>query len=446
MLSPGILYSILLQACASISLIDEEKPPSAIYRSQENGRPVMVDRKPRSIESMYMCCAIFCLAVMVSHCSGTLPPDPNNAALLYYQAFLLCPEPDAATRRTLDRASYANAEVDTRVREYVERCRGAIHYTGKASRISNCDWGTWFSLGLGFHVPQLNAVRLLSRVLHMDARILAAEGDYRGAFERCLTMRRLANHVGGQTVHFYALAMGTEYDAQRCILQILGMTSPDIESIKWLRDQLMHVSPPSPSPAMALRMDMELTLQSLRTGEKWRADVRRRLEEADSEDARHALSLSDEELLSYVQEPYMEFMDSALFILGSTMVYEDAYAAIQVLVRNLDEKVNGDPVGKIVAKNLAMLTRIVPQYYTNQVLTATRLNIFSIALDLYLEKARTGQLPAKPSRDWPKDVYSGQEFVYIVTENTFLLRSRVQPADGRNPIEVECRIPQDQGN
>jgi len=34
------------------------------------------------------------LAAPVLAAGGTLPPDPTNAALLYYQAFLLLPEPN----------------------------------------------------------------------------------------------------------------------------------------------------------------------------------------------------------------------------------------------------------------------------------------------------------------------------------------------------------------
>ncbi len=43
-----------------------------------------------------ICCAIFLWTLGAQ--ASTLPPDPNNAALLYYQAFLLRPEPDAAAK------------------------------------------------------------------------------------------------------------------------------------------------------------------------------------------------------------------------------------------------------------------------------------------------------------------------------------------------------------
>ncbi|MFB0552358.1 MAG: hypothetical protein ACETWQ_03490 [Phycisphaerae bacterium] len=43
-----------------------------------------------------ICCAIFLWTVGAQ--ASTLPPDPDNAALLYYQAFLLRPEPDTAAK------------------------------------------------------------------------------------------------------------------------------------------------------------------------------------------------------------------------------------------------------------------------------------------------------------------------------------------------------------
>jgi hypothetical protein len=43
--------------------------------------------------------SLICGMVLISALfadAAELPPDPNNAALLYYQAFMLHPEPDAA--------------------------------------------------------------------------------------------------------------------------------------------------------------------------------------------------------------------------------------------------------------------------------------------------------------------------------------------------------------
>ena len=156
----------------------------------------------------------------VSLCLGRLPSDPHDAGPLYYQAFLLCPAPDPATKDLLNQV-VNGAEPDERIREYLETCRGSIRYAEMASRMPDCNWGVLYSLGFHYRLPHLESVRLLSRVLYADAQVLAADADYRAAFERCLTIRRLARHAGTETVHFYATAMETESLAQKSICQIL---------------------------------------------------------------------------------------------------------------------------------------------------------------------------------------------------------------------------------
>ena len=48
------------------------------------------------VSKTIICSAIF-LCAFGAH-AASLPPDPNNAALLYYQAFMLLPEPDYFTK------------------------------------------------------------------------------------------------------------------------------------------------------------------------------------------------------------------------------------------------------------------------------------------------------------------------------------------------------------
>jgi hypothetical protein len=163
---------------------------------------------------------------------------------------------------------------------------------------------------------------------------------------------------------------------------------------------------------------------------------------AGNEQAQQAAGLSDEGLFAYVRGPYTEFLDAARPIVESSMLYEKAYPALQHLEQNLRKKIDGDPVGRVVGANIEIMADDVPLLYTTQARSATRLNAFSVALELYLEKAQTGQLPENLPRGCPKDTYSGQDFIYTVSQNTFVLRSRVQ-FRGRAgaPVMLECRIP-----
>jgi hypothetical protein len=119
------------------------------------------------------------------------PPDPNNAALLYYQAFLLVPEPD--DRAVADmKADVATGKIppNEQVKEYLKKCREAIDCALTASRLQHCDWGLQYSKGFSAVFPQLAQARSLSFLILADARVLAAEGEYRQALERCLATYR----------------------------------------------------------------------------------------------------------------------------------------------------------------------------------------------------------------------------------------------------------------
>jgi hypothetical protein len=380
--------------------------------------------------------------LIVSVASGALPADPDNAALLYYQAFLLLPKCDFRTEVLLQQVTYGRDPNDT-IRAYVEGCGDAIRCAEKAALAPHCDWGLPYSLGSNITWPQIETAYLLASVLHADARILASQGHYRAALRRCLTLRRFARHLGNQPIGLYACSLGAEGDAERCIIQILGSMTPDVETIQWLKSQLAVVPPPSFSPAEALRTQMELGFQTGRANPKRMARIRNHMaKSAGNEQAQQAAGLSDEGLFAYVRGPYTEFLDAAWPIVESDMLYEKAHSALQQLERDLAEKINRDPVGRVVGANIEIMADDVPRFYTTQVLSATRLNAFSVALELYLEKAQTGQLPENLPRGCPKDTYSGQDFIYTVSQNTFALRSRVQPRGRAGaPVVLECRIP-----
>jgi hypothetical protein len=72
---------------------------------------------------------------------ATLPPDPDNAALLYYQAFLLRPEPDADTSESIHKA-LRGGEPDEKLRKYLNKpaCRDTIEFTKAAAKLQKCNW------------------------------------------------------------------------------------------------------------------------------------------------------------------------------------------------------------------------------------------------------------------------------------------------------------------
>jgi len=69
-------------------------------------------------------------------------PLDKNAALLYYQAFLLFPDPSEALQEKIDDVC-RGAEPDTSMRVFLGQCVPTLEMFKIASRMSDCTWGTW---------------------------------------------------------------------------------------------------------------------------------------------------------------------------------------------------------------------------------------------------------------------------------------------------------------
>ena len=106
----------------------------------------------------------------------TAPPNQDNAALLYYQAFLLQPALDLSTSHKIDDV-LRGAQADRQVRTYLGHCLPAIEMAEIASRIPQCSWGVRY-----LQIPGYNKLFLSPRLYHLvivllaDARTLAADG------------------------------------------------------------------------------------------------------------------------------------------------------------------------------------------------------------------------------------------------------------------------------
>lgn len=86
-----------------------------------------------------------------------LPPDPDNAALLYYQACPMPPEP--LNPRAFDLV-VRGADPNETSRKYLNRCesRDTLELLQVATEMSRCDWGVISSRG--------RTSRLMNRCWH----------------------------------------------------------------------------------------------------------------------------------------------------------------------------------------------------------------------------------------------------------------------------------------
>ncbi len=286
----------------------------------------------RLIWRKVLCCFCGVIAVCAVRFDGaSLPPDPSNAALLYYQAFLLRSEPNEVEKELVldsaidqiyeylrgapvefdpnveSRLRQLETQLETRlpgseemtvdvfrnimqlqdcrsererqerlrdvdparvIREYISRCREAIDLADAASELSECDWGIQHSKGIALALPQLTQLRDIGPVLRADALIHAADGEYQAALTRCLMMRRFAHHIGDDTALLHALSVDMDRLALGGIQTILGYMEPDAPALAWLKHRFAAESHPPFPPARRLRMDFAHVLQTVRNDEK----------------------------------------------------------------------------------------------------------------------------------------------------------------------------------
>lgn len=368
--------------------------------------------------------------------SATLPPDPDNAALLYYQAFLLRPEPDYDAWWSIDEV-LRGADPNEKVREYLNLpdCRKTIEFAEAAAQLPHCDWGIRYSQGVEAHLPLLVHFRNLSFLIYADARVLAADGDYRAALGRCLTLRRFAGHVGDELLINYLVSLGIDGLSHRCMQYILGSMPTDVDILSWLRGQLVGVRDVFPSFIRALEIDFELSIHSLWNNPDSLIRLREHLaENADDENIRdEILGLTDEELIALFRESHEDFYNSVFRVIDSEMTYEEKSLEIQRISKIMEDKYAG---------NYFVGTWRIDEHYNLKVQNEAKFNALKAAIEIYLIKAKTGQLPETLPDGLPKDPYSDQDFEYEVTSQGFVLRCREEEigTDANKLWEFEFNI------
>ena len=350
------------------------------------------------------------------------PPNPDNAALLYYQAFLLRPEPNMTTSQKMEDV-LRGAEPDRQTRIYLGHCLPMIQVAEMASRIPQCTWGIRNGRGHGFDRLFLSpSVYHLARILIVDARMLAAGGHYRAALERCLTMRQLARHLGEDS-KLNLLARNPDLMALITVQHVLSVMPPDEEILMWFRGQLAVVQGLPLSFAEILRAKSKSFFNLMRTNPGTLALLRRVLvDKAEDEQAKEsARNLTDEQILSRAREPFPRFIDSIVRILDSEMTYEQKRAQMQRLINKLEEGDGIDPVAKY-AILVPGIDSMIDRQYTFLVGHSAHINGVKAAVEVYLVIAKTGQLPKTLPDGLPKDPFTGRDFVYEITDEGFALR------------------------
>ncbi|MBN1185467.1 MAG: hypothetical protein JXB49_24490 [Bacteroidales bacterium] len=441
---------------------------------------------------------VFLITVVLSFSTDiyAAKSEPDNAALLYYQALLVGPDFDYML---IDNA-LREAEPNEAVRKYIQSCDEKINLAESAAKISQCDWGVLNTQ----RVYMLGDLNRLSRLISVKAIILALDGKYKEALEKCIAIQRIANHVNNyNTSPAHSISIDIISLSFMRIQRILGLMPPDEEILTWLQAQLSmqnkeisflevikdHLNPANelieidPEPIEIWKLQVAIFL-GLPYDEKQATGINPAIIEdlEDFHEMKKMEDLSDEELKNAMQErvggriddeDIKEFRDmfdytdetkkevQELLTKPEEEIIEQArrscdrflYSFIRIIeneipyqqrVSKLEEITNQtfnniyDPLDILDNIFLPSLSGFLSEY-EYWIRYKAYLNIMKSALEIYLVKAQTGELPKKLPEYLPKDPLCDQNFIYEITSEGFALKSSVD-MNTKNNIHLEFKV------
>lgn len=354
---------------------------------------------------------------------------PDNAAVLYYKAALLYEVDDEMADMLAD-LQKGKIELNDKIREFVKKNRLIINTVLDASEVKNCDWGMDFSQGMGMQMPALSSLRKLSRLVVADAKILADNEDYEAAISRCMSLYRMARHVNDRVYISYLVGIAINGLTNGCITQLMAEMPQDMQSLSWLKNQLLEIdSMPFPvKPAILGEREAVLIFM---TPEQLPDIVK--LCEVDKT-VMEKISSLDKAAIVRNKEYHKNHV--ACIIDAFDMPYVEGYTAIKELHKKMKEDVKSNPDLFLTE----LLEPAVDRIFTLSTRFKTHNNAIKTAIELYLIKAQTGKLPDELPGGLPKDLFSDKDFEYEKTDDSFILRCQGKDLVSDKIHEYEFKV------
>jgi hypothetical protein len=286
-------------------------------------------------------------------------------------------------------------------------------------------------------MPELATIRKLAFLLLADSKIHLEDGDYKTSLERCLTIHRMGRHAGNNLIISNLVGVAMNSLANGHIKVVLSEMPADIETLEWLKNQMIDISSNRPSFISAIVNESKISVKEMR---KEKIDETLRSPEAEeafkllSKEQIEKIRNGDETFFEENRKYYLDFIASvqAAFALS----YEDA----QREVTKLNEKITKEAQTNPAAILTATMSPSIAKLFTLEIRSNTDINAANAAIDIYIIKAKTGQLPDELPAGLPKDLYSRKDFLYEKTEDGFILRCQGRDLDRDEIREYEFKV------
>jgi len=366
------------------------------------------------------------------------PQDPDNAALLYYQAFLSCPKAEEPLDTQLRDFADGKIALNKEIEGYVESCGSAIKLAIAASELRECDWGLRYSEGFSMILAHLAQIRTLGHILIADARVMASRGEYAEALARCVTVLKITRHVGDKTLISTLVGWAVEGTTYRCIQDLLGQMPGDVKALEQLRADLTLLSKSRASVRNSLEIEREVVLEQMKMEKV--PDLLKDLDpnRSPEESMKLIMEYGGEAFLEQCRGHYSKFMTSVMSIIESDASYAEAHRRI---TEAFEQPGKDQKSKKKEAMFTASITPAIGKVYGLMIKATTHANAVRTAVELYIAKGKTGRLPETLPAGMPKDLFSGEDFEYKKTETGFMLKCRGKDLDKDEIHQYEFKVP-----
>jgi hypothetical protein len=342
----------------------------------------------------------------------------GNAALLYYQAFLLYEKPDETMSKMLSDFRNGKIKANEVIEQHIEKNKKVVDFIVKAANIPNCDWGYDYSQGFELVMPNLAHLRRITYLIQAEAKLLAEKGDYQTALERCLSMHKMALHAADRTIIGYLVAIAISGRANSAIQNILKDTPDNPELLNSLKENYIAIDDKFPSLKDIIVQEGQICAATMRK-EKIQSLFKATPDEVTSDPKIVERILSaDEDFFKRNRDYWFKSIDTFKAAMESALPYQQTYAKLIELQKKIEKEVNDNPDATLASISLNSLEKI----YTLEVRRKTQVNAIKAAIEIYLIKAKTGKLPDALPAGLPGDLFSGKPFEYKKTSDGFILR------------------------
>jgi hypothetical protein len=379
---------------------------------------------------------IFLTVILSSPSVFGFPPD--NAAVLYLRAFIIYEEPEnEELNNMIIDLQDGKIKPNDQIRQYFEKNRPVIELVTTASQIPDCDWGRDHSKGFDLMMPELATVRKLAFMLVADSKVYLNDGDYKTSLERCLTIHRMAKHISDDLIISNLVGIAMNGLANKHIKIILSEMPADVETLEWLKNQMLEISAKKPSLISAIANEAEISAREIR-----KEKINEMLKRPDAEEALKSIPKEiiekirngDEEYFAQSRKYYMDFIASVQA--ASALPYEDAYRELE----KLNDKVTKEAGTNPEAFATSIMSPSIAKLCTNEMVFKTNFNAVNAAIEIYIIKAKSGKLPDELPKDMPKDLFSGKDFKYEKNDDGFILRCQGKDLDKDKIHEYEFKV------